>query len=291
MTTLTLPSPAKLNLFLHITGQRADGYHDLQTVFQLLDYSDSISFTLRSDNRFVLHHDIPDVNDEDNLIIKAAHRLKQHIEQHSPPEQLPVTTYGVDITLEKHLPIGGGLGGGSSNAATTLLALNHLWQAQLPIDTLAHLGLDLGADVPVFVHGYSAWAEGVGENLRPIELPEQWHLVIKPNCHVSTAEIFSNQELTRDTAAITVAAFFEQGGHNDCESVVCQHYPDVKKALMWLNNHENARLTGTGACVFASFATKAQAEAILNNTPTEWECFIAKGINQSPLHHRLRDSL
>lgn len=295
MTSLTLPSPAKLNLFLHITGRRADGYHNLQTVFQLLDYGDDLHFTPRSDDQILLHHHLADVPTEHNLIIKAAKLLKQYLQKGGASLQTPTDLtrfiHGVDITLDKRLPMGGGLGGGSSNAATTLLALNHLWKAQLPIETLATLGLRLGADVPVFVHGFSAWAEGIGEDLQAIELPEPWYLVIKPNCHVATAEIFSNQELTRDTAAITVAAFFEQGGHNDCESVVCQHYPEVKKALKWLNNHENAQLTGTGACVFARFATRSQAEAVRNNTPTEWECFIAKGINQSPLHHRLRDSL
>jgi 4-diphosphocytidyl-2-C-methyl-D-erythritol kinase len=284
MTTLTLPSPAKLNLFLHITGRRANGYHDLQTVFQLLDYGDELTFSLRDDNQLCLHHDIDGLSSDDNLITKAARLLTKHCQsQHKE-------TQGADITLLKRLPMGGGLGGGSSNAATTLLALNHLWKANLSVNTLAELGLELGADVPVFVRGHSAWAEGIGENLQPITLPNCWYLVIKPNCHVSTEEIFLNQELTRDTAAITVATFFEQGGLNDCENVVCQHYPEVKKALQWLNKHGDARLTGTGACVFASFANQEKALAVLNNTPTEWESFIASGINFSPLHHLLRDS-
>ena len=284
MTTLTLPSPAKLNLFLHITGRRANGYHDLQTVFQLLDYGDELTFNLRNDDQLHLQHDISDLADDDNLIIKAARLLTEYCQCHNK------YTQGANINLLKRLPMGGGLGGGSSNAATTLIALNHLWGSPLSTDTLAALGLQLGADVPVFVRGYSAWAEGIGENLQPITLPKCWYLVIKPNCHVSTEEIFLNQELTRDTSAITVATFFEQGGKNDCENVVCQHYPEVKKALQWLNNHSNARLTGTGACVFASFANQEKAQAVLNNTPTEWECFIASGINYSPLHHLLRDS-
>ena len=284
MTTLTLLSPAKLNLFLHITGRRANGYHDLQTVFQLLNYGDELTFRLRDDEQLCLHHDIDGLPSNDNLITKAARLLTTYC--HSQNKK----TQGVDITLLKRLPMGGGLGGGSSNAATTLVALNHLWKANLSTNTLAALGLELGADVPVFVRGYSAWAEGIGENLRAITLANDWYLVIKPNCHVSTEEIFLNQELTRDTAAITVATFFEQGGHNDCENVVCQHYPEVKKALQWLKNHGNARLTGTGACVFASFASQEKAQAVLNNTPTEWECFIASGINYSPLHHLLRDS-
>jgi 4-diphosphocytidyl-2-C-methyl-D-erythritol kinase len=284
MATLTLLSPAKLNLFLHITGRRANGYHDLQTVFQLLDYGDELSFNLRGDDQLYLHHDINDLPNDDNLIIKAARLLTEYCQYHNLHIQ------GANINLRKRLPMGGGLAGGSSNAATTLIALNHLWETALSTDILAELGLQLGADVPLFVRGHSSWAEGIGEILRPITLPHCWYLVIKPNCHVSTEEIFSNQELTRDTAAITVATFFEQGGHNDCENVVCQHYPEVKKALQWLNNHGNARLTGTGACVFASFANQDQAQAVLNNTPTEWECFIAEGINYSPLHHLLRDS-
>jgi 4-diphosphocytidyl-2-C-methyl-D-erythritol kinase len=284
MPSLILPSPAKLNLFLHITGRREDGYHNLQTVFQLLNYGDELSVSLRDDSQFCLNHDMLGLPSNDNLIIKAAKLLSEHCQKHSKP------TRGANISLTKRLPMGGGLGGGSSNAATTLLALNHLWGANLSTNELAALGLTLGADVPVFVRGHSAWGEGIGEKLLPIELPEYWYLVIKPDCHVATAKIFSNQELTRDTAAITVATFFEQGGLNDCENVVCQHYPEVKKALQWLNMHGDARLTGTGACVFARFANQEKAQAVLNNTPTEWKCFIAAGINHSPLLHLLRDS-
>ncbi|MFT7389483.1 MAG: 4-diphosphocytidyl-2-C-methyl-D-erythritol kinase [Candidatus Endobugula sp.] len=284
MVSLTLASPAKLNLFLHITGRREDGYHNLQTVFQLIDYNDEINISLRDDSLFKLHHDIPGLPSRDNLIMKAAQLLNEHCTKHNKP------SYGADISLTKRLPMGGGLGGGSSNAATTLIALNYLWGSNLSTDELAKLGLTLGADVPVFVRGYSAWAEGIGEKLRPIELPESWYLVIKPNCHVATAKIFSNQELTRDTAAIKVATFLEQGGHNDCENIVCQHHPEVREALQWLHKHGNARLTGTGACVFASYTDQQKALAVLDNTPTEWECFIAKGMNHSPLHHLLRDS-
>ncbi|MFT6101875.1 MAG: 4-diphosphocytidyl-2-C-methyl-D-erythritol kinase [Granulosicoccus sp.] len=284
MPSLILPSPAKLNLFLHITGRREDGYHNLQTVFQLINYGDELNVSLRDDSQFRLHHDMLGLPSNDNLIIKAAKLLSEYCQKHSKP------TRGANISLTKRLPIGGGLGGGSSNAATTLLALNHLWGANLSTDELSTLGLTLGADVPVFVRGHSAWGEGIGEKLLSIELPESWYLVIKPDCHVATAKIFSNQELTRDTAAITVATFFEQGGLNDCENVVCQHYPEVKKALQWLNKHGDARLTGTGACVFARFANQQKAQAVLNNTPTEWKCFIAAGINHSPLHHLLRDS-
>ncbi len=279
MTSLALFSPAKINLFLHITGRRPNGYHELQTVFQLLDYGDDITFESRTDGQLQLSPTFDQVATEDNLIIKAARLLQQHCG----------SSLGANITCTKRLPMGGGLGGGSSNAATTLVGLNHLWQTQQSVDELADLGLQLGADVPVFVRGHSAWAEGIGETLNAQILPENWFLVIKPSCNVSTEEIFSHEELTRDTAAITVAAFFEQGGRNDCEYVVCKHYPEVKKALLWLRQYGDAQLTGTGACVFATFANQDQAKAVLNKTPTEWECFIAKGINRSPLQHLLRD--
>lgn len=279
MNTLSLLSPAKLNLFLHITGRRPDGYHELQTVFQLLDYGDTMDFSIRADGELLLTPELADLPQEDNLIYKAAQLLKAHSQ----------TRLGANIQLAKRLPMGGGLGGGSSNAATALIGLNHLWQTNISTNTLATLGLQLGADVPVFIRGYSAWAEGIGETLAPLSIPERWYLVIKPDCHVSTAEIFSHEQLTRDTAAITVAAFFEQGGHNDCENVVCKDYPEVEKALLWLQQHGKAQLTGTGACVFTSFSDESQAKAVFNQIPTEWECFIAKGINHSPLQHLLRD--
>ncbi len=278
-TSLTLLSPAKLNLFLHITGRRTDGYHNLQTVFQLLDYGDNLSFHPRHDNTITLSPELAGVVDQDNLIIKAAHLLQKHTQ----------CTQGVDIHCEKHLPMRGGLGGGSSNAATTLVALNHLWDTSLTAPQLAELGLQLGADVPVFIYGHSAWAEGVGEQLHALELPDNWFLVIKPQCHINTAEIFSHEELTRDTAAITVAAFFEQGGKNDCEPVVCQCYPEVAAAIAWLNQHSAAQLTGTGACIFARFADLTQAEAVRQQVPEQWECFVAKGINRSPMQTLLCD--
>lgn len=279
MTSLTLFAPAKINLFLHIVGRRPNGYHELQTLFQLLDYGDDITLESRDDGQLLLSPNLDKVAPEDNLIIKAAHLLKKY----------SGVSLGANIQCTKRLPMGGGLGGGSSNAATTLVGLNHLWHTQLSTDELAALGLQLGADVPVFVRGNSAWAEGIGEALTAQILPENWFLVIKPPCNVSTQEIFSHEELTRDTAAIKVAAFFEQGGRNDCEYVVCKHYPEVKKALLWLRQYGSAQLTGTGACVFATFANQDQAKAVLNKTPTEWECFIAKGMNHSPLQHLLRD--
>lgn len=279
MPSLNLFSPAKINLFLHIVGRRPNGYHELQTVFQLLDYGDDIRISTRDDPQLLLSPSLEGVAPEDNLIIKAARLLQQYTHTH----------LGADIHCTKRLPMGGGLGGGSSNAATTLIGLNHLWQTHLSTEQLATLGLQLGADVPVFIHGHSAWAEGIGEQLTALLLPKKWFLIIKPSCNVATSEIFSNQELTRDTSAIKVAAFFEQVGHNDCEDVVSRLYPDVKKVLQWLRKHGDAQLTGTGACVFATFSDKSQAEALLNKTPTEWECFIAEGINHSPLQHLLRD--
>jgi len=273
--SLILPAPAKLNLFLHITGQRVDGYHTLQTVFQLLDFGDELSFSLRPDDQDIhLFPEIDGVAHEDNLIVKAARLLQPHCR----------TPQGANIALNKRLPMGGGIGGGSSNAATTLLALNQLWQTNLPLQQLATMGRQLGADVPVFVEGRSAWAEGVGEKLQAIELPEKWYLVITPNCHVSTAEIFSHKDLTRDTSNITVAAFLEQGGQNDCQPLVRSLFPEVAKALDWLSQFGDAKMTGTGACVFAPFEDKASAEAVLAAMPTSLTGFVAKGVNQSKVH-------
>lgn len=269
---ISLLSPAKLNLFLHILGKRSDGYHELQTLFQLLDYGDHIHFEASNNDSIVLLPDITDVPYQDNLIIKAALALRAATGIHK----------GVKIEIDKCLPMGGGLGGGSSNAATTLIALNQLWRTGLNTEALCEIGLNLGADVPVFIQGRSAWAEGIGEKLQAVDLPEQWFIVIKPNCHVSTADIFSREELTRDSAAITVATFFEQGGQNDCEDVVRRHYPEVNEALQWLQQYAPAQLTGTGACIFAAFAQKAVAVNVLKAVPARWDCFIAKGINHSP---------
>jgi 4-diphosphocytidyl-2-C-methyl-D-erythritol kinase len=280
--SLTLPAPAKLNLFLHITGRRPDGYHLLQTVFQILDFGDELTFGLRDDGKIVLHSELEGVPTSDNLIVRAAHLLQQHSH----------TTLGADITLLKRLPMGGGLGGGSSDAATTLLGLNLLWKTGLTIDTLATLGLQLGADVPVFVRGHSSWAEGVGELLTPIDLPEHWFLVLTPDCAVNTAEIFQAQELTRNTAPITIAAFSQGGSlvatRNDCQPVVERRYPAVKQALDWLSTHAPCRMTGTGASVFAAFATQGQAEAVLTLKPARMSGFVAKGINLSPAHRQLQ---
>lgn len=267
------PAPAKINLFLHITGQRDDSYHLLQTAFQFLDYGDVLQFGVHDNPSISLSTAIDGVDDEDNLIIRAARALQAsaNIQQ------------GVNITIEKRLPIGGGLGGGSSNAATTLLALNQLWQCHLSKTELAQLGLTLGADVPIFLHGEAAWAEGVGEQLSSISPPEPWYAVIAPDCHVSTAEVFSSQELTRDCEPITISRFLSGEGRNICEDVVTKLYPQVSEALSWLGQYGKARMTGTGACIFASFDSRAQAQQVITAIPAHWQGFVAKGCNCSPL--------
>ncbi|HSC75986.1 MAG TPA: 4-(cytidine 5'-diphospho)-2-C-methyl-D-erythritol kinase [Pseudomonadales bacterium] len=280
--SLTLPAPAKLNLFLHITGRRLDGYHLLQTVFQLLDFGDELIFSLRDDQQIHLDGELTGVPAEQNLIVRAA-RLLQEYSGHQQ---------GADITLIKRLPMGGGLGGGSSDAATTLLALNTLWDLQLDASTLAQLGLQLGADVPVFVRGYSSWAEGIGEILTPVELPEQWFVVLTPDCSINTAEIFNAEELTRNTPAITIAAFLRGGSQiaprNDCQPVVEHSYPAVKNLLAWLSTHADCRMTGTGASVFAAFSTREQAAAVLAQKPVGISGFVAKGVNVSPARRVLQ---
>ncbi|NHN39267.1 4-(cytidine 5'-diphospho)-2-C-methyl-D-erythritol kinase [Pseudomaricurvus alcaniphilus] len=277
MTALTLPAPAKLNLFLHITGRRSDGYHNLQTVFQLLDYGDELHFETRADNQIQLRPEIPGLASEDNLVVRAARLLQQHGDSRR----------GANIELRKRLPMGGGIGGGSSDAATTLLALNQLWQLQLELDELAELGRQLGADVPVFVRGKTAWAEGIGEQLQALELEQKWYLVVAPDCHVSTARIFSHKDLTRDSSAITVAAFLEQGGRNDCEPLVRKLYPEVDFALRWLSQYGDARMTGTGACVYAAFANRADAIRVLEQLQPPLRGFVAGAVNQSPAHQLL----
>ncbi len=270
---MTWPAPAKLNLFLHITGKRPDGYHLLQTAFQFLDYSDLLDFELRDDEVVHLTSPLDGVSNDDNLIVRAAKSLQ-------PFANRPA---GVNITLDKRLPMGGGLGGGSSDAATTLLALNQLWQCELSTDTLASIGLSLGADVPIFIHGHAAWAEGVGEKLTPISPDEPWYVIISPDCHVSTEQIFLSEELTRDCEPITISRFLSGEGRNICEDVVTQYYPPVSDALHWLAQFGNARMTGTGACVFASVDNKTSAQQVLDSMPSHWTGFIAKGCNQSPL--------
>lgn len=279
LTSSDWPAPAKINLFLHITGRRADGYHLLQTVFQFLDYGDELDFELTGDGTLQRQGDVlPGVMPEQNLILRAARAL----------QQATGTQFGAVISLRKRLPIGGGLGGGSSDAATTLVALNHLWRAGLTIDQLAEIGLRLGADVPVFVRGQAAWAEGVGEQLTPLpDLPTPWYLVIAPDCQVSTAEIFSAPELTRDAQALKIPPFLRGQGGNVCEPVVRSRYPEVAQALDWLSRYAPARMSGTGACIFAAFETEAQAQEVFRQLPTVWRGFVAQGLNESPLRRRL----
>ena len=271
---LSLPAPAKLNLFLHVTGRRPDGYHTLQTLFQFLDYGDTLDFAVRTDGEITLAGDLPGVPTESNLIVRAARLL----------QDATGTRLGVDISLHKRLPMGGGIGGGSSDAATTLLGLNHLWRTEVETEQLAALGLRLGADVPVFVGGQAAWAEGVGEQLSPVELEEPWYLVVAPSCPVSTAEIFSDQRLTRDTPPITLAAFREHGGRNDCLPVVTARYPEIRNALILLSNYCEAKMTGTGSCLFGAFPNEGEADKVRARLPATLQTFVAKGCNRSPLH-------
>lgn len=286
---LTLLSPAKLNLFLHITGRREDGYHELQTLFQLLDWGDWLTFTANNSGTITVDAPGLDIPPAENLVYQAAQLLRN-----SPlGAKTARGSLGAHIAINKQLPAGGGLGGGSSNAATTLLALNHLWQLGLGQDALQTMGANLGADVPVFIGCRSAWAEGIGERLTPVELPQHWYLVINPGCHVSTAEIFSHLELTRDTSPIKMAAVFrgysgegwslEGHSRNDCQDLVRRLHPEVDDALSWLSRFAKSRLTGTGACVFAGFEQEAEARAVLEQLPNQWTGAVAKGLNESPL--------
>lgn len=279
MDTLTLPAPAKLNLFLHITGRRADGYHTLQTLFALLDHGDTLHFQRTSGPDIGISPVLPGVPNEQNLIYKAAGAL----------QQATSCRLGADIRIEKRLPMGGGIGGGSSDAASTLLALNVLWNLNLSLDQLAELGLTLGADVPVFVRGCSAYAEGVGEIIFPAKIAENWYLVLKPDCEISTREIFSDPALTRDTPPIKLAASQTQYCKNDCEGIVRKQYGEVDKALEWLENFGKGRLTGTGSCVFLECESRDLAEKILKQSP--FQGFIAKAVNESPAHRELREAL
>lgn len=277
MLSVVLPSPAKLNLFLHITGRRADGYHSLQTIFQLLDYGDSLTFTLNQSGDISLSPAMDTVAAEDNLIVRAARLL----------QSAAGCTQGCDIVIDKQIPMGAGLGGGSSNAATALVGLNQLWQSGLSSDELADLGTQLGADVPVFVRGNTAFAEGIGELLTAVELPEQWYLVITPDVQVSTAEIFSNPQLTRDTSPIKIRALSEVQYRNDCQAVVEKLYPAVNQALEWMADYRNPLMTGTGASVFCSFDNQTEAQQALDLVPEQWSAFIARGDSRSSLHRQL----
>jgi 4-diphosphocytidyl-2-C-methyl-D-erythritol kinase len=279
MSAQGYPAPAKLNLFLHVTGRRADGYHLLQTVFRFIDFGDTLRFTLRGDGQIHLTAPLPGVLMENDLCFRAARLL----------QATTGTTRGVEIALEKRLPLGGGLGGGSSDAATTLIVLNRLWGTDLSRAELMALGLTLGADVPVFLFGDNAWAEGVGEQLTPITLQPAWYVVLVPPISVATAEVFSAPELTRNTLPVTIPAFsagqIHSQIHNDLEPVVTGRYPSVARHLEWLKQYGAAHMTGSGACVFAAFTTEPAAREVWANKPAWIEGFVARGLD----HHPIRD--
>jgi|TARA_B110000881_G_scaffold220315_1_gene244957 4-diphosphocytidyl-2-C-methyl-D-erythritol kinase len=266
----TLSAPAKINLCLLITGRRPDGYHDLQTAFQMLDICDTLSFELSDQLSVESNIDLPV---QTNLVYLAAKLL----------QEFSATKQGATIHLDKFLPMGAGLGGGSSDAATTLLGLNRLWNLNISAEELMRLGRQLGADVPVFVFAQSAWGEGIGEVLTPLVLKSSFYLIVSPNCHVDTARIFSHPELTRDSSTITIARFLEHGARNDCEIVVRELYPEVDEVLLWLNKWGPAKMTGTGSCVFLQFDSRLEARSVAKQVPEQWTTFVAQGLDKSPV--------
>jgi 4-diphosphocytidyl-2-C-methyl-D-erythritol kinase len=283
LTRFSLPAPAKINLFLRITGRRDDGYHELQTVFQFLERSDMLSFELVPDSA-AIEVSCPGLNipSEGNLVTRAARML----------QQVSGSPYGVTIRVQKSIPDGGGLGGGSSDAATTLCGLNLLWNCGFSTEKLVAIGRTLGADVPVFVAGETAWGEGAGDALTPVELPVRRYLVLNPGCHVSTAEVFSHPDLTRDSSTSTIARFLQQGPPysqytHDCEPVVCNLYPEVYEALGWLSKWGTAKMTGTGSCVFLNVPTEESGREILSKVPTKWSAFVSLGTQKSVLAEAL----
>ena len=282
MNVLTCPAPAKLNLFLHVVGRRADGYHLLQTLFRFIDLSDTLHFTVRTDGEVCRINSLEGVPPAQDLCVRAARLLQQETG----------CKLGVNIELEKRIPMGGGLGGGSSDAATTLLALNRLWSLGLSRERLMRLGLSLGADVPVFVFGDNAFAEGVGERLQAYPLPAAYYVVLCPPVQVPTAQIFTHPELTRNTISMTMRALpkgadfrtgRQDGLNNDLQAVACKLYPEVAEYLAWLAKFAPALMTGSGACVFAEFTTEAEAQAVLQQLPTSMRGFVARGLQQHPL--------
>ncbi|MDD2724439.1 MAG: 4-(cytidine 5'-diphospho)-2-C-methyl-D-erythritol kinase [Methylovulum sp.] len=272
------PAPAKLNLMLRIVGRRPDGYHLLQTVFQFVELCDWIRFYPDASGRVSLKNTLPDVAESEDLTVRAAMLLKS----------TTACQQGVCIEVEKNLPMGGGLGGGSSDAATVLTVLNKLWDLQLSTEKLMELGLSLGADVPIFVFGHAAWAEGVGEKIQPIIVPEHWVVVIKPDCHVNTKEIFCAEELTRDSKSIKISDFTAGQHQNDCLDVVCQRYPLVRDALVDLSEFSDAKLTGTGACVFAQFDSEINATKAYQSLKNKWQVYLSKCVNESPLFSMMK---
>ena len=273
LSSLVFKSPAKLNLMLHITGRRDDGYHLLETVFQFIDLYDYLTFEITEDRSITRSGSRTTVDEVDDIILLAAKLLQSKYQ----------VSLGLRYSIEKHIPIGGGLGGGSSNAATTLMVLNKLWKLSLNSSELAILGLELGADVPVFIEGKSVWASGIGEDLTPINLPKPWYVVIYPQIFVSTGKIFACEQLTRNCDPITIRDFLASGGRNVCELIACRLYPDIQKAIDWLNQYSAAKMTGTGACVFASFDSLDLAESVVSLSPKHWSAFVVKAMNINPI--------
>jgi len=273
LTHLTCPAPAKLNLFLHVTGRRADGYHLLQTVFRFIDFADTLHFGLRTDAEIRHLNPLPGVPADSDLTVRAARLLQAETG----------CSFGVDIRIDKHLPMGGGLGGGSSDAATTLIALNRMWQLGLSRERLQQLGLSLGADVPVFVFGRNAFAEGVGEALTHVNVPSPWYVVLMPQVEVPTAKIFAAEALTRNTLPIRMAAFPDVLTRNDLQPVVCEMFPQVQQSINWLSQFAEAKMTGSGACVFAEFDSQQSAQSVLESAPAEFKGVVARGLDQHPM--------
>ncbi len=279
MSKLTATAPAKLNLFLHVIGRRADGYHLLQTLFRFIDLADTLHFTARNDGVVRRVNEVEGVPEASDLVVRAARLLQRETG----------CTLGVDIEVEKCIPMGGGLGGGSSDAATTLLSLNRLWGLGLSRDRLMELGLTLGADVPVFIFGQNAFAEGVGERLQPWNLPESWYVVLFPPVNVPTSVIFSHPELTRDSISLTMRALETAAWHNDLQLVACKMFPEVAQHLEWLERFAPAMMTGSGACVFAGFASEAKAQAVLQQLPSAMRGVVTQGLSRHPLHDWVND--
>lgn len=286
------PAPAKLNLFLHVTGRRPDGYHLLQSVFQLIDKSDTLDFDLRADERIVRVNEVPGVPEDQDLIVRALRALQAEFQRRHG--RLPP---GIDVRIDKRLPMGGGLGGGSSDAATALMAANHLWQAGLSDAELMAIGLPLGADIPFFLFGETAFAEGVGEALQAVPGPDCWYVVIEPGVSVPTAAIFTAPDLTRNTKPVRIADFLGHQaeskdsagfGKNDLQDVAVRLFPPVAEAVEWLGGHGAARMTGSGACVFSAFSTEQEAEQVLKQVPAKWIAWKAKSLTKHPMKSLLQ---
>ncbi|WP_395007837.1 4-(cytidine 5'-diphospho)-2-C-methyl-D-erythritol kinase [Undibacterium sp.] len=281
---LACPAPAKLNLFLHITGRRTDGYHLLQSVFQLIDRCDTLDFYVRDDGEIHRLNQVLGVPEQEDLVIKAARLLQSHTG----------TQQGADIRLHKSLPMGGGLGGGSSDAASTLIALNHLWQCNLNRQALMQLGLQLGADVPFFIYGQNAFVEGIGEQMQAVPTPDQWFIVIEPGVHVPTPTIFSAKELTRDTKPVRITDFSSAARvewKNDMQAVACALHPEIAAVIHWLKQFElhegDAKMTGSGSCVFCAFPNEEAAKKVLKQVPNHWTSWTTKALQQHPINLKI----